>query len=275
MLTVELYPPLSKLPLLEPAFVHGKFSSKQNERKTQRKFLRIPARFLHASGLSARPFIYISIVNGDEIFICGSKQWKGKQRQSSTGTVTRNVVLQLSKSKVPLALHEGGVIVAGPGYVRVLPAYKSDETEQLPEIKKHKGVLNNDTLIKVNEPFPAQQGLASRRVTTATYGRAARCVDISGAIWKVAGFELESPLRVTCFNDAVLIEKSTLEQANSRLRCKTPPGRQAYSSKRIGRATLEELEGDVFHVIALADKLVLIDQRRCLSEFGLTPLTDS
>src|SRR5690606_3586068 len=89
-------------------------------------------------------------------------------------------------------------------------------------------------------------------------------------IWTLAGFELDSPLRVTRYRDAVLIEKVPAELANTHLRSKLAKGKRPYGSKRFGRAVLETVQGDTLTVVAMQDALVIIDGRRSVREFGLT-----
>ncbi|KWU19101.1 hypothetical protein [Burkholderia cenocepacia] len=261
----QQYPALSSWPKLAAPVVRCQaFNYGRNG--AGRRFLVIPARILAVAGLVASRTVYVSVY-GSKALVTNSI--RTGQRRALTGSAERGAVLQLTLSKMPQALDEGAVLVAGRGYVALVPSGEAAQYSDLPEFEKHDGMLKDETVSFVDAPLPAREGILWRELTTASYGRAQRCLDVTGNIWSVAGFDADSPLRVTRYADGVLVEKVSEDAANSQLRSKMARGKRAYSGKRFGRAVLASISGEQVRVIAMDGALALVGAERGLEQFGL------
>jgi hypothetical protein len=262
----QQYPALSAWPkLATPAVRCQAFNYGRNG--AGRRFLVIPARMLAVAGLVASRAVYVSVY-GSKALVTSSI--RTGQRRALTGSAERGAVLQLTLSKLPQALDEGALLIAGKGYVALVPSTEAGEFAALPEFEKHDGMLKDETVAFKDAPLPAQKGILWRELVTASYGRAQRCLDVTGNIWSVSGFETDSPLRVTRYSDGVLVERVASAEANSQLRSKMARGKRAYSGKRFGRAVLASISGEQVRVIAMDGALALVGTDRSLEEFGLT-----
>nr|ART90488.1 hypothetical protein [uncultured bacterium] len=232
-----------------------------------RRFLVIPARMLAAAGLSGRAAVFVSTF-GDGALVTASSR-HGGQRRALAGSSERGAVLQLTMSRLSSVLHRDSILLAGPGFVAVVSGSEAARYQHLPEFEKNEGLLKEETVAHVDAPLPARKGLLWRELTTAAYGRAQRCLDVTGNVWSVAGFELDSPLRVTRYMDGVLIERVAAEEANSQLRSKMARGKRAYGGKRFGRAVLSTIEGDTVRVVAMDGAIALVGVARSLRDFAL------
>lgn len=260
------YPALSAWPTLAaPAARCQAFNYGRNG--AGRRFLVIPARMLAVAGLVESRSVYVSVF-GERGLVTGTI--RTGQRRALTGSAERGAVLQLTLSRLPTSLGDDSILVAGKGYVALVPASDAAQYAHLPEFEKHDGMLKEETVESVDAPLQASPAILWRELTTATYGRAQRCLDVTGNVWSVAGFELDSPLRVTRFSDGVLVEKVSEQQANSQLRSKMARGKRAYAGKRFGRAVLSSINGDRIRVIAMPGALALVGESRALSDFGLS-----
>lgn len=228
-------------------------------------FIVIPARVLAAAGLAQHRTVYLREA-GNALLIGASGP--GRSRLLSV-TPGRGPVLQLRMNQLPEGCRDTPSLVAGAGYVMVTSAEAARSFGDLTSFEKNQGLLKEETVVEHGEPVPALPGLLWRELTTSAYERAHRCVDVIGNIWTVAGFELDSPLRVTRFSDGVLVERVAAEHANSQLRSKLARGKRPYAGKRFGRAVLSSIEGNVIRVIAMDGKLALVGASRSLADFGL------
>ena len=262
----QQYPALSSWPELAapavrcPAFNYGRNGA-------GRRFLVIPARMLAVAGLVASRTVFVSVY-GSKALVTNSI--RTGQRRSLTGSAERGAVLQLTLSRLPKALESDAILVAGNGYVALVPTGEAQQYASLPEFEKHDGMLKNETVAYVDEPLPARKAILWRELSTATYGRAHRCLDVTGNIWSVSGFAADAPLKVTRYADGVLVERATGDEANSQLRSKMARGKRAYSGKRFGRAVLASIQGEKVRVVAMDGALALVGMSRPLADFGLT-----
>lgn len=261
----RLYPTLSAMPPLGAplarcqAFLYGVAGA-------TRKFLVLPSRVLATAGLLSDSHVNVAVI-GDRVLV--AKDIPGTPR-ALTGGKERGAILQLTVGRLPESLHAGAVLVAGNGYTLLVPLSAAAEFEHLPEFEKHEGFLNEEAIVEVKAPVPAMPALFWRELKATSYGRAQRCVDVTGNVWSAAGFELDSPLRITRYQDGVLIERTTSDAANSQLRSKLARGKRAYGGKRFGRSILAGIEGTAIRVIAMDGKLALVGAGRQLSDFGLS-----
>ena len=260
------YPRLTAWPSLSPATARCQaFAYGRND--AGRRFLVIPGRLLAAAGLERAKQVYVSTA-GDRCLV--SSRYRSGQPRALTSSPERGPVLQLTAERLPAALREGACLVAGKGYVAVVPASEAAAYEHLPEFAKHDGMLKEETVPCVDAPVPSRPAILWRELKTAAYGRSERCLDVTGNVWSVAGFDLDAPLRVTKYNDGVLVENVSQHEANSQLRSKLARGKRAYGGKRFGRAVLSNIQGDNIRVVVMKGALALVGESRSLADFGLT-----